>query len=58
MQNGIERLLRLTADYHNFCNDQYSAQQNADEDELCLDELDIVAAAAGVVLNEMPDNQK
>ena len=57
MQNGIERLLRLTADYHNFCNDKYSAQQDIDGDELYLSELDTVAAAAGFNPENKPDDK-
>ena len=46
MAINIERLLRLTADYHNFCSDDY-AKQNAgfDPDELGEDEMEFIAAA-------------
>lgn len=46
---GIEQLLRLTADYHRFCNDDFAREGvNPDSDELSMDELDFVAAAAAV----------
>ena len=52
MAMNIERLLRMTADYHNFCSDDYAKANKADSDELSLEELDFVAAATGVPVNE------
>lgn len=49
---NIERLLRMTADYHNFCSDDYAKAGKADSDELSVEELDFVAAATGVPVNE------
>lgn len=51
MAVDIERLLRMTADYHNFCSDDYAKANKADSDELSLEELDFVAAATGAPLN-------
>ena len=50
MAIDIERLLRLTADFHNFSNDM-EADENAvpDNNELSLDELDFIAAAANML---------
>ena len=53
MYKEIERLLRLTADYHNFCNDEFAPEKESDEDELCLSELDTVAAAAGRIQDDI-----
>ena len=48
MRKGIEDILRLVADYHNFCNDEpMRKEQNHNSDEMSLDELDLVAAASG-----------
>ena len=48
MRKGIEDLLHLVADYHNFCNDESMGnEQNHNSDEMSLDELDLVAAASG-----------
>lgn len=46
MATDIERLLRLAADYHNFCFER-GENENAgsDPDELSLEELDFIAAA-------------
>lgn len=52
MAMNIERLLRMTADYHNFCSDDYAKANKADSDELSLEELDFVAAATGVPMND------
>jgi len=58
MAINIERLLKLTADYHNFCSEDY-AKANADPDELSMDELDFVAAAAAVPVEEQePESKK
>lgn len=51
MAMNIERLLRMTADYHNFCSDDYAKANKVDTDELSLEELDFVAAATGVPVN-------
>lgn len=53
MAMNIERLLRMTADYHNFCSDHCAKAGTADPDELSLEELDFVAAAACVPANEL-----
>lgn len=45
MAINIERLLRLTADYHHFCNDDPQAESAGFDDELTEDFLDFVAAA-------------
>ena len=45
--NEMERLLKLVADYHSFCFDNDEQEKKETEpDELCLDQLDMVAAAA------------
>ncbi len=56
MAMNIEKLLRLTADYHNFCSDDHlNAAQ--DPDELSLEELDFVAAAAAVPQKPKDEDQ-
>lgn len=50
---GIEQLLRLAADYHRFCNEDFAQENARDADELDLDELEFVAAAAA--LPELPE---
>lgn len=46
MAKNIEQLLRLAADYHRFCFDEYGEEEsNPGQDELGLDELDVVFAA-------------
>lgn len=46
MAKNIEQLLRLAADYHRFCLDEYGEEEsNPEQDELGLDELDVVFAA-------------
>lgn len=57
MAINMERLLRLTADYHNFCSDDYAKANKADEDELSMEELDFVAAAAAVPLAEQEEKK-
>lgn len=52
MAINIERLLRLTADYHNFCSEDYAKANSSDPDELSMDDLDFVAAAAAVPMEE------
>ena len=42
---SIEKLLRMVADYHNFCNMGNAESSEIDSDELDLDELDLIAAA-------------
>ena len=49
---NIERLLRMTADYHKFCSNDYAETGTADTDELSVEELDFVAAATGMPLND------
>lgn len=48
MAMNIERLLRMTADYHNFCSDDFAKAGSADPDEMSMEELDFVAAATGM----------
>ena len=48
MAINIERLLKLTADYDNFRNNYYAKANSADPDEIGLEELERVAAAAAV----------
>ena len=58
MAMNFERLLKLTADFHNFCNDDFAVSNSGDpEDELSVDELEFVAAAAQIPL-EAEDLQK
>lgn len=46
MAKDIEQLLRLAADYHRFCFDEYGEEKSSPEqDELGLEELDVVFAA-------------
>lgn len=54
MAMNIERLLRMTADYHNFCSDDFAKADRADADELSMEELDFVAAATGMPVED-PD---
>lgn len=46
MNTDIERLLRLAADFHAFCEDPEADSRDTDG-ELWEDDLDLVAAAAG-----------
>ena len=59
MAVSIERLLRLTADYHSFCGEDAAKENNLPgSDEMSMEELDSVAAA-GAQINrpeEAPDN--
>lgn len=52
MAINIERLLRMTADYHNFCSNDYAKSESDDSDELSMEELDFVAAATGVPMED------
>lgn len=52
MAMNIERLLRMTADYHNFCSNDYANAGSVDSDELTMEELDFVAAATGMPVND------
>lgn len=52
MTMNIERLLRMAADYHNFCSDDYAKANSADPDELSMEELDFVAAATGMPMED------
>lgn len=56
MAMNIERLLRMTADYHKFCSDDFAKASSADPDELSMEELDFVAAATGMPMDD--PNQK
>lgn len=56
MAMNIERLLRMTADYHNFCSDNYAKAGSSDPGELSMEELDFVAAAASMPLDN-PDQE-
>lgn len=49
---NMERLLRLVADYHSFCNEDYGKANETDPDELSAEELDAVAAATGALTQE------
>lgn len=52
MAMNIERLLRMTADYHNFCEDNVAkGNLGEDPDELGIDELDFVAAASAMPID-------
>ena len=52
MAIDIERILRLTADYHNFCLEQIqNTNRKSDPDELTADDLDLIAAAANIPEN-------
>lgn len=57
MAMNIERLLRMTADYHNFCSDDFAKAGSADTDELSMEELDFVAAATGMPMED-PNQDK
>ena len=59
MAMNIERLLRMTADYHNFCSDDYAKAGSVDPDELSMEELDFVAAATAMPMEvSNQDNNK
>lgn len=45
MAIDIERLLKLTADYHHFCNDDPKVENADIDEELSEESLDLVAAA-------------
>ena len=52
MAMNIERLLRLTADYQNFCEDKFSRENAGDDsEELGVDELEFVAAASAMPID-------
>ncbi len=54
MDTSIDRLLRLVADYHNFCNYGYEESNTTqDIDELSIEELDNIAAASAVPQNDL-----
>ena len=55
MAKDFEAILRMMADYHNFCSDNHLENAKKDEDELSLEELDFVAAAAAVPNREQDD---
>ena len=52
MAKDFEKLLRMVADYHNFCSDQHLQSAEKDDGELSMEELDFVAAAAAVPVRE------
>lgn len=59
MAMNIERLLRMTADYHKFCSDDFAKTGTADPDELSMEDLDFVAAATGMPMEDPdPDNDQ
>ena len=49
MAKDFEAIVRMMADDHNFCSDKHLETENRDEDELSLEELDFVAAAAAPI---------
>lgn len=58
MAIDIERILRLTADYHSFCLDQVqNTNSKPDPDELTVEDLDLIAAASGIPENEKQKKQ-
>ena len=57
MSMNIEKLLRMTADYHRFCSDEHLQEKDKGMDEMSMDELDFVAAATGFN-REIPDHLK
>ncbi len=52
MARNIEKLLRLVADYHEFCGDAEVKRGARELDELSLEELDFIAAAGMLPLKE------
>lgn len=59
MASNIERLLKLTADYHKFCSDDFKKANFADPDELNVEDLYFVAAATGIpVVEPIHENEK
>ena len=49
MARNIERLLRLIADYHRFCDEDIAEVcDKSDPDELKVEELDLIAAAGNM----------
>ena len=56
MAKDFEAILRMMADYHNFCSDNHLENAKKDEDELSLEELDFVAAAAAAPIPD-PDEK-
>lgn len=53
MEPDIEKLLRLTADYHNFCKADFAKAKISDSDELSLEALDLIAAATGFPMEDL-----
>lgn len=51
MFENIEGLLRMVADFHHFCSDDYKKAEEMDSGELSLEELDYITAAAGTPAN-------
>lgn len=58
MAVNIERLLRMVADYDNFCSGDYAKAGTADPDELSVEELDFVVAAAGMPQNDFKKDEE
>lgn len=60
MSKRFEQLLRLAADYRRFCEEDGAVGRNSrqsDSDELCEEELFLVAAAAKMPENpDLPDS--
>ena len=47
MKRKLEAILQFAGDYHNFCHPQQNTQL-LDDQELCENELDLIAAAAAI----------
>ena len=52
----MDRLLRMVADYHNFCSDAFAKGNQQDAGELDMSELDLIAAAGVPVIKPEDDN--
>lgn len=58
METSIERLLRLVADYHNFCNRDCAEGSAAQHpDELSAEQLDYIAAASAIPQNGLENTK-
>lgn len=57
MAKDFEAILRMMADYHNFCSDNHQENAKKNEDELSLEELDLVAAAAAAPIPELDEKR-
>ena len=59
MAINFEHLLKLTADFHNFTNDDVAVKSSGNaDDELSIEELEFVAAAAQVPVDLNDTNKK